>query len=151
MYTSTHSAVGILIMLTPLPLPLKVTLAIASHPIVDMFGEKPHDEGVPRDVVYLAFMLLTSLLTGNSFLTLAGILLGSLIDTIDKMILPALFGKKWTNFIHKSRFYPKVKWKLSLNATVMANGYSMLLVMFVLVGLFLFTQHYGILGVMYYG
>lgn len=128
MYTSVHSAAGVIIMLSPLPLEVKATFAVLSHPIIDMMGEKGHGEGVPRDVVYTAFLLLTGLLTGNSVATISGIFFGNLIDTIDKMILPAL-NKKWANIIHRSRFYPPVKWPLSLNATVMANGYSTLLTM----------------------
>jgi len=87
MFTSFHSGIGSIFMLI---IPNKIlagVAAILSHHLVDMSQEKyPKSANLLKFVegIFLVITLLIGLVYENFWLILAGIILGNLMDIIDK-------------------------------------------------------------------
>lgn len=113
-------------MLLPLPLEARIPLAIASHVAVDMINEGGLGEHwVKEESILHAMLLMSGLLTGTVIFVIAGILLGNLIDILDKVVLMKITGKD--DAIHTSRWYPSTVVNLTRANTYLINSLSVLM------------------------
>ena len=119
MYISFHSSVATAVLLTPLPLSVKVPLAILSHIPADTLGEAYLGEDwVGKETILNGILLLVGFLLGQLPLVLLGILSGNLIDLFDKVVSAKLFKRE---IIHEAKWYPPVLKNLTLGQTEVFN------------------------------
>ena len=131
MYSSFHSAVAIGILLSPLPLPVKVPLAICSHAVVDMLGEAsmPYAWWKEEFPLYVILGIVTLAISPyNMFTVIFGIICGNLFDILDMRYEHGKWEK--VDIIHQQNrfgkwFYPPVKINLSYYNTVLFNMTAM--------------------------
>jgi hypothetical protein len=123
MYSSTHSAVALSILLLPIPLASSIPAAILAHAFVDTLGEASNPNWPKQEAILLSFLLLMGLLTQHYYLVMLSIILGNLFDFIDKCCFKTFINKEP---IHSFKFYPPVLLPLSLRSTIIINIFSIL-------------------------
>ena len=103
MLSTTHSSIAIMILM--LPIPFAWVLAIASHIAIDSIGEQTYPSWQRWQVGFTFTLLLMGLVTSTLPLVIGGIILGNLLDGVDKIIWTRLFKRQ---LIHEQPWYPKV-------------------------------------------
>lgn len=131
MYSSFHASAAIGVLLLPLPLIVKIPLAIGSHVVVDMLGEGGIDSWVKKEAILCTLLLVAGFFTGHFLLAGAGIFLGNLFDILDMRKTNGHWGKEV--IIHKPNrfgkfFYPPVLINLTTKQTLFLNKLSVIVI-----------------------
>lgn len=140
MYISFHSSVAIGILLLPLPLWVKVPLAILSHLVVDILGEHGLEKWRFKEFVLNGLLILGGALFGKLGFAISGIILGNLFDILDMRKIKT--GNIFTGWfkdvvIHKPNrfgklFYPPVLVNLTEEQTFDCNKMVVILTIFIM-------------------
>lgn len=119
-------------MLLPLPIEARISLAVLSHPVVDMLGEHGITKNwIKKEVALHAAIIIAAMMSGLTTLAVLGILSANIIDAMDKIVFRRFLGHE---VIHTSRIYPKVMISFTEIQTQVLNVLSVILTIFYLLG-----------------
>ena len=118
-YSGVHTSSAYIILLSPLPMAVNIPLAIGSHYAMDLIGEAYYGSRESELLIEASFLTIQFLVAynaGNLQLMWYALVLGNLIDFLDKWVAPKLGFEANTWFSCHYSGYSKIQ--LDFNWTI---------------------------------